>query len=299
MRIGIDLGGSHIGLGVVDDNGNILHKEERNFTAEDKKNIKDVIIKEIVERIKKIEKDTKIDSIGIGVPGTVDEKNIIKAVNFGIENFPIVEELQKYINYSINLKNDAKCAAIAENKYGCLANFSNAIFLTLGTGIGGAVIYRDELMQFGKLPGSEFGHMIIVKDGKQCRCGKKGCFETYASMVALKNRIKDCLNLSDDVDGIDLKQIVETQLQSNEHVKNIIEDYIDYLCVGISNFVNIFEPEAIGIGGSFVFWEDILLEPLTKKLVESGYLFNPRELIQIHCAKLGNDAGIIGASMLS
>lgn len=298
MRIGIDLGGSHLGIGALNGDGKLLYTEEKDFTQEEKNNIKEVIIKEIINKVKKLEKEINIDSIGIGVPGSTDERNIIKAVNFGITNFPIVDELRKKINYPIKIKNDAKCAAIAENEFGCLKKYNNAIFLTIGTGIGGAIIHNRQLLEMGPFGGGEFGHMIIEKDGRECKCGKKGCFEKYASMKVLRKELVECLKTKEDMSGAEIRKIVKTEIVSNENVRAVLENYLEYLAIGISNLVNILEPEAIGMGGSFAYWDEILIPILKYKLISKNYLFNKRSNIDINPAILGNDAGIIGAALL-
>ena len=215
----------------------------------------------------------------------------------------IFNTLEDYIGtiLPIKIKNDAKCAALAENKYGSLKDYKRSIFIGLGTGIGGAVIVDDKLLDTGDLPGCEIGHMIIQKDGLECKCGKKGCFEKYASMKAFKTNLRKELNLDETTRGEELLNILRNNNENNKNYKKIekiVNDYIEYLSIGISNLINIFEPEAIGIGGSFVYFEDVLLNRLYKKIIEGNLLFNKRDSLIIKLAVLGNDAGIIGASLL-
>ena len=241
--------------------------------------------------------------MGIAIPGTISNGVIVKSVNLGLENYNIVEELKEKINITIKSQNDAKCAAIAESKYGCLKEYKRSIFLTLGTGIGGAVILDGKLLDTGNVPGCEFGHMIIEKNGIQCNCGKKGCFERYASMKAFKNNLRKALGVDETTRGQELLDIIrksednikEQENEKNKEIKIVIDEFIDNLSIGISNLINIFEPEAIGIGGSFVYFEDVLLEKLKANIQEKNYLFNEREKLIILPAVLGNDAGIIGS----
>ena len=137
--------------------------------------------------------------------------------------------------------------------------------------------------------------MIIEKNGLQCNCGNKGCFEKYGSMKAFKDNLRKVLGVDEKTRGQDLIEIIRKDGE-NKKIKNIIEEYIDNLSIGISNIVNIFEPEVIGIGGSFVFYSDILLEKLKQNIIDKDYLFNPRKEINIVTAILGNDAGIIGSA---
>ena len=302
MKIGIDLGGSHIAIGVVDNQGRIIEKQEKRLLKKDKENIKKVIEEYIVQTVERFEKEYKITEIGIAIPGTVENGMIIKSVNLGIENYNIVDKLNEKLNYKIKIKNDAKCAAIAENEYGSLKKYKRAIFITLGTGIGGAVIINNELLDTGKLPGCEIGHMVVENDGVLCNCGRKGCFEKYASMKVLKNNLRKELNLDEKTSGKDLLNIIRESSKNKESkkykvIEKVIDKYINYLALGLANLINIFEPEAIGIGGSFVYFEEELLGRLKEKLLEKNMLFNPRENIVIETAILGNDAGIIGSTI--
>ena len=201
----------------------------------------------------------------------------------------------------IKLQNDAKCAALAENKYGVLQGYNSSIFLTLGTGIGGAAIMNGQLLEGKCFGGYEFGHMTININGEQCRCGKKGCFELYGSMKNFKKNLKEKLGLSQYTHGEQLEEFLKYDkvLEKNdERIKQVIDEYTENLAIGISNLINIFEPEAIGIGGSFAYFEEFLLEKLKQKLLNENLLFNPRNDIILKAALLKNDAGIIGASML-
>lgn len=294
MKIGIDLGGSHIGIGLINKNNIIIENIEKRLMSKDKKNIKESIESFIVENVLQLKKKYDISEIGIAVPGTVTEKFIVKSVNLGVENYPLVDELEKKLKLPIKMKNDAKCAALAEVERGALKNYKRTIFLTLGTGIGGAVIIDNHLLNTGEFPGCEFGHIIIQKDGIQCNCGKKGCFEKYASMKAFKNNLREVLGLDEKTKGEELLDIIRKN-PNDEKIKRVIQEFIEYLSIGISNLINIFEPEAVGIGGSFVYFSDILLEKLKQNILEKEYLFNKRENLVIVPAVLGNDAGILGS----
>lgn len=301
MKIGIDLGGSHIAIGVVNNKGRIVEKVEKRILGNEKKEIKKTIETYIFDNVNKISKKYKITEIGIAIPGTVNDKKIIKSVNLGINEYDIVEKLSKKIKLPIKIKNDAKCAAIAENKYGCLKNYKRSIFLTLGTGIGGAVIINNKLLDTGYLPGCEFGHMVIEEDGLLCKCGKFGCWEKYASMKAFRDNLRKALGYTQNTNSQELLNILKNTNENSKDYKkidNVIEKYIKDLSIGISNLINIFEPEVIGIGGSFVYFKDILLYKLEEKLEEKDMLFNKHNEIKIETAILENDSGIIGATLI-
>ncbi len=308
MKVGIDLGGSHIGIGVVNSQNKIVEKTEKRLTNVEKKDIKFNIEKFTIDTIKKLKEKYEISSIGMAVPGTVIENCIMKSVNLGIKDkYDLKQIIESKLRIPVIIRNDAKCAALAENKSGCLRGKKRALFLTLGTGIGGAVIIENKLLNTGKYPGTEIGHMIIEKDGRKCNCGKKGCFETYSSMKVLKNRLRSELGFTEKTRGEELLQMIRNNKKVNaktheekiryEKIENTIQEFIEYLAIGISNLVNIFEPEAIGIGGSFVFFQDVLLERLKKEILHKNLLFNKRDEIEIMPAILGNDAGIIGATI--
>ena len=298
MKIGIDLGGSHIAIGVVDNKGKILEKVEKRITKAEKSTIKKVIEEYIIEKTTNFLQQYNITEMGIAIPGTVKNETVVKSVNLGLKNYEIVKNLQDYIQLPINIRNDAKCAALAENTYGALKSYERSIFLTLGTGIGGAVVIHNKLLDTGELPGCEFGHMLIEKNGRLCKCGKRGCWETYASMKAFKDNLREILNLDEKTSGKELLDILRKMDKNSPkyiQINQLIEQYIEYLSIGISNLINIFEPDAIGIGGSFVFYEEVFLEKLKTKLLKDNLLFNERKEMIIQTAILDNDAGMIGA----
>ena len=300
MKIGIDLGGSHIAIGVVNNLGRIQEKIEKRILLKEKNNIKNVIEEYIITNVKNFTSKYQITELGMAVPGTIEGKKIKRSVNLNLENYNLVEILEEKLELPIIIKNDAKCAAIAEHKYGCLKDYDRTLFLTLGTGIGGAVIINNKLLDTGEYPGCEIGHMIIEKDGIECNCGKKGCFEKYASMKTLKNNLRKVLNVSEKTRGEELFEIIRNNAKENpnyEEIEKTIKEYITNLSIGITNLVNIFEPEAVGIGGSFVFFEEVLLQRLKNEILNSNLLFNKREEFNIKTAILGNDAGIIGATI--
>ena len=299
MKIGIDLGGSHIAIGVVNNKGMIIEKTEKRILDKEKERILDVIEQYITVHVNTLAQKYKITNAGIAIPGTIEKGKIIKSVNLGIENYAIVEKLQKNLQIPIQIQNDAKCAAIAEDKYGILKSYQRSIFLTLGTGIGGAVFLHHELLDTGTLPGCEFGHVIIQKGGIRCKCGKSGCWEKYASMKAFKDNLRKELGLTESTRGQELLEIIRQnenrKEEKDQRITKVLEEYIENVSIGISNLMNIFEPEAIGIGGSFVYFQDVLLEKIKKYIQEKELLFNPREKLIIEPAILGNDAGIIGS----
>ena len=299
MKIGIDIGGSHIGIGLVNSNGTIILKEEK-FIKE-KSNIEKKIEEYITENVIKMLQAYYINEIGIAVPGTVTGTRIVRAVNLGIENYDLVTILQNNLTkagYAINIKmkNDGKCAALAEQKYGALAGYDNSVFLCIGTGVGSAVIFDGKLLEAKNVPAFEFSHTIIHRNGAACNCGKRGCFEVYASLKRFKEKIVKEFNLK-SINGECVRDFIRKN-SDNPTLRYMINSYIEDLSIGISNIINIFEPEAICLGGSFAEYEGILYEPLKNALINGNLLFNKRCDIIIKLAKLKNDAGIIGATLI-
>lgn len=300
IRIGVDIGGSHVGVGVIK-NGNLIDMSGIDLSKQDKQNIKEALVNHILELINEVLDDTQlsiseIEMIGIAAPGTIKDNIIVKSPNLGLFKFDIISELQKTINLPMQIRNDSKCAAIAEKYYGSLKDADDCVFLCMGTGIGAAVFMGGKLLEPKRYAGFEIGHMVIVKDGLQCNCGKRGCFETYASMRALKRNIAEVLEIDNDFTG---RYLNEKLLDfNNEKIEKVIDEYLDYLKVGLCNIIDIFEPEVISLGGSFAYYEDNpIFKKLLDKLKEPNSTYNQESSPEIKVAKFKNDAGIIGATV--
>lgn len=291
MKIGIDVGGSHIGIGVLDDENKIIRKIEKDITYE--KEVEQKVIKYLENNIDEIMNEYLIEVLGIVTPGNIKNNTITNLVNLGIEKLDLNYLINKYKNVQIKIKNDSKSAALAENEYGALREYKDSVFLCLGTGIGSAVFLNKRLLIANRNTGFELGHMIIKRGGIKCNCGKDGCFETYCSIKRFKENIKDVLEI-DNCNSEELLEIIKKE-QTNKIVKDIIDEYIENLIVGLSNIIDIFEPEAICLGGSFVFFKDIFYDKLVEEMDKRRYVFNKDSLPKIVLATLKNDAGIIGA----
>ena len=296
MKIGIDLGGSHIGLGVINSEFELVEKAEKDFTEEDKIDIINVIEKYIVQTVQDLEKKYDIESIGIAVPGVVKDGMILKAVNLEVNNYDIAKSLREKLNKPVTVRNDAKCACLAEyenmKKNDLVSENANILFLTIGTGIGGGVIYNGKLLSGHTFEGYELGHIIIKENGIPCKCGKSGCFERYGSILEYKNKVKQRLQIPKEINGDLLREIME---ERRNEILDIEKQYISDLSIGISNLINIFEPDTIIIGGGFIHFSYMFENNLKDAIINSNLLFNKRQDIDLRIAKLGNDAGIIGS----
>ena len=301
MRIGIDLGGSHIGVGLIDGSKIVGDIEEHNFSNEDRTHIEEVIINKIQELINKVLNNnsltiSEIELIGIASPGTISNGVIVKAGNLNLYNYEIVNKLKEiYGNIKIIIRNDGKCAALAEKKYGSLQPYDDCLFMNIGTGIGGAVFMQGKLLEPKKYSGFELGHLVVNPVGKPCTCGKRGCLEVYSSIKALKNSICETLNISNDIGGQELREKVIPQ--NLEKVGNNIGEFIVFLKTGICNYIDIFEPEAICFGGSFSYWDyTSLYKVLMNEIHKPNSTFN-NDIPEFVVALLHNDAGIVGATI--
>lgn len=215
---------------------------------------------------------------------------IRNACNLKVEGLNIEQMIKERMNVETITRNDGICAGIAEKEYGALKGFKNGVFLGFGTGVGTAVFINGKLEENVR----SAGHIIIQKDGKECNCGRKGCYETYASMKVLKHEIRERFGNMD----LSSKEILELlqQTKNLEKLEDIIQNYIEYVSIGVANFARICSADMVAMGGSFVYFKDILFNKLQKEL-DRIIPKNERENLQIKLATLGNDAGIIGATI--
>jgi len=298
MKIGIDIGGSHIAIGLVNEKGEIIKKAEKDINK--KVDMHNEIVNYIDESIAKLSKMEKINYIGVVAPGNPKGAVFYNLVNLGLKELDLSCIEEKY-NIKIKSINDAKAAGLAEKQYGIMKDFSDGVFICLGTGIGGAVFLNNKLLLSNRNPGFELGHIIIDRNGPDCNCGKRGCFETFCSIKRFKENILTELKKIDNQIKIEnSSEIIEIlqKYKHNESIGNLINNYIDNLIVGLSNIIDIFEPEIIALGGSFVYFEDIIYSILVQEMEDRKYVFNKKSIPQIKLAKLGNDAGIIGATLI-
>ena len=292
MKIGVDIGGSHIAVALIDEQYKIIRKEVKDI-ENNKSNMEEFVLDYINTYIEEFKKQYEITGIGISVPGNPKGTIVQNINNLGISYIDFKELANKH-GIDIKVINDGKAAAKAEKTLGAMKNSKDCIFLCIGTGIGSAVYLNDQLLKCNKNTGFEIGHMIIDKNGNNCKCGKKGCFETYCSMRKFKEDIENVLN-EKITNGIELKNVLEKNNQ-NANIKTVLNEYINNLIVGLSNLIDIFEPELICFGGSFVYFKEYLFEPLVSEMGKRKYVFNKQdELPKMVLSEFNNDSGLIGA----
>ena len=315
--IGIDLGGTNIAVGLCDEELKIIDKGSVPTKAQREP---ELIVKDMAELTRRIiEKNdltlADIDYVGIAAPGTVNSTTgiIEYANNLPFLNFPISELFCKYLPVArVYIANDANAAALGEALAGAAKNTSSSVMITLGTGVGGGVIIDGKIFAGGvNCAGAELGHTVIVAGGRQCSCGRRGCWEAYSSATALSAmtrekmtelRIKGVPSLLFDEEVKDGKVSARTAFSAMKKgdifAKQIVDSYISYLAEGITNMVNIFQPEVLTIGGGVCGEGEYLTKPLTEIVLRDQYTRTNPSKTKIVTAKLGNDAGIIGAAGL-
>lgn len=310
MNIGIDLGGTNISGGVVDEKGNILLTKSL-YTMSERDSlliIKDII--KVIESLKKeaFEKGISIESVGIGVPGPVDVDNgiVLLCVNLGWENIHLVDILKEKTQLPVFLQNDGSLAGFAEFKFGALKNISTGVLLTLGTGVGGAVVIDNHLVESKNGIASELGHMVVGENFYDCNCGKNGCLETFSSATAIKKyvrqRITDgerntiILNMAkNDIKKIGGKMIIEAAKKGDKLALEAVDRLASYLGLGIVNIASVIDPEVFLIGGGLSKTGDFLLDKI-KAAVNNHKFFQTLGIGDVKIAKFGSEAGVIGAA---
>ncbi|MFO7635949.1 MAG: ROK family protein [Clostridia bacterium] len=309
--IGVDLGGTSIKAGIVDDSARILvdgkiptRKEEGHERV-----LEDMaaLCRDLMDQAGLQEKD--IHSIGVGSPGPSDDKNgiLIFATNLDFHNVPIRKKLQEHFNLPVHLENDANCAALAESVSGASRECKDSVLLTLGTGVGGGIVLNRKIYSGFNGAGSELGHMVIVNQGTLCTCGRLGCFEQYASATGLVRQTIEAIqqypeSLMNDLAGGDMSRVSAktafiAQRQRDATADRVVRQYIDYLSDGIVNIINILYPEMIVIGGGVSREGENLMRPLREAVLDKAFCHevdNPR----VVKALMGNEAGMVGAAML-
>ena len=293
--VGIDLGGTFIKGGVTDDLGNMIVYDKAATEAEkgDKavsKNISKLSL-DLLKTAHMTASDVR--GIGMGVPGMIDSENgeVVYANNLMWSHFKISDAVNKQTGLKVMISNDANVAALGEAKFGEGRGCKNTVMLTLGTGVGGGIVLDGKLYEGNASAGAELGHMVIVKDGLRCSCGRRGCLEAYASASALVRDTKRALQQHPESKMNEAKEIDGTTAfrykDCDPYAKDVLDRYFGYLACGIIDYANIFRPEKEG-----------LTAPLQKIVDEEIYGGSMGPAVKITTAKLGNKAGILGAAAL-
>lgn len=308
MYIGIDLGGTNIAAGLVDEKGNILYKasipthKERQWSeiVRDMAAIAERVVKESGHSM------SEVTAVGIGCPGSIDKEHgvVVYSNNIVMHNVPVAEEFRKYLDLPVYLENDANAAALGEYAV-CEDGLDSFVFITLGTGVGGGIILDGKVWSGFNGAGAEIGHQSLVFGGKICTCGRRGCLEAYASVTALIGQTKEAMeshpeslmNEWADKNGkVSGRTAFECAKLGDETAIAVRDRYIEYVAEGICSIINVLQPRVLAIGGGISREGDALLDPIKKYFDDNDYNKHmPKTDIRI--AKLFGDAGIVGAAM--
>lgn len=304
--VGIDIGGTFIKGGVVTEKGEIIYSNKIKTEVE-KGN--DKIVENINTLINMLlEKSNtnkqNVIGVGIGVPGTIDsEKGIVVcAHNLKFYNFEIVDKLKVLSKLEVKIENDANLALIGETMFGAAKGCSEVVMITLGTGVGGGAIVKGKLLEGNKSAGAEFGHSVLVVDGNQCSCGRKGCFEAYSSATALINKTKELMEQNKNskiwevgsiknVDGETVFKYVKT----DETAQQVLNWYLKYLACGVVNYANVFRPQIFVVGGGIANQGEVIIKPLNDYMKKDLFASGMSPDVKVVAATLGNNAGVLGS----
>lgn len=310
--IGIDLGGTNIVAGVVDENYKIISKAStKTNLPRPEKEIAADMARVSVQAVKEAGLDmNQIEWVGIGTPGIANsEKGIIEySCNLGFDNTPMVDYIKEYIDNPVFIENDANAAAYGEYVAGAAKGAKNAVCITLGTGVGGGIIIDGRIYSGSNFAGAEIGHTVIEVDGPECACGRRGCFEVFSSATGLIRMTKEAMDNDKDTlmhkitaernGKVTARTSFDAMRMGDKTAKAVVDKFIKYLAAGITNTINIFQPDILCIGGGVCNEGDPLLLPVRALVKKEVYTRNSPKNTEIVIAKLGNDAGIIGAAFL-
>ncbi|MCI6772136.1 MAG: ROK family protein [Oscillospiraceae bacterium] len=311
-KVGVDLGGTNIVAGVINDRYEIIGRAKAKTNAP---RPAQEIFFDIVECVKGAAKQAgiglnEIESVGIGTPGSVDRENgsIEFANNLDFHNVPAVKIFKSMLDVDVYLENDANCAALGEAMAGAGIGKKYFIAITLGTGVGSGIVDDGKILIGCNGTGGELGHMVIKFDGEECNCGRRGCWERYASATALVNQTKAAMLKNKDskmwdmcdgnIDNVGGRTAFDAMRAGDSAGREVVEQYIKYVAIGTINVINIFQPEMICFGGGISNEGENLLAPVRKYVDEFHYSRYSNTQTEICKAKLGNDAGIIGAALV-
>lgn len=310
--LGIDLGGTNIAAGIVNEEMNLVYKTSIPTEA---KSGAETIIKRMAEVANKAIEGAGITvqdvkSIGIGSPGSIDPENgvVIYANNLDFYDLPMAEMLGKYFpGLPIYIENDANVAAWAEAKCGAAAGVRDSVTITLGTGVGGGMVIISKLYSGFNHAGAEMGHIVIKEGGRPCTCGRKGCWEAYASVTGLIKTTREHMEKNPDslmwkiagsLENVNGLTSFDAMRKGDEEAQKVVDEYLHSVATGLVDIINILQPEVICIGGGISKEGDYLLKPLKEHAEREMYARYNKVRTEIRIAKLGNDAGIIGAALL-
>lgn len=309
--VGVDLGGTNIKTGVVDENGLILSESSRpTGLPKPAQAVCEDILATIYSALDKAGMSlADIEGVGVGCPGTVDPETgvVVYSNNLAWRDVPLGQSLRHVLQRPVYAGNDANVAALGEVRAGSAMGANSAVIVTLGTGFGAGIVIGSRIWTGHNSAASEFGHMVIVHGGVQCTCGRYGCLESYASATGLIRMTREAMaahpdslmNTMTGPEGVDGRTAFEARRQGDTVAAVVVEQYISYLACGITNILNALQPEIISLGGGVAKEGDTLLLPLREKVYSEVFGGCGEKHTRIEFCTLGYRAGIIGAAMLA
>lgn len=310
-NIGIDLGGTNIKVGLVDENYNIVSKATtKTALPRPAEEICDSIVDMVWKALNEVKVTIgEVNSIGIGTPGAANRSSgiVLYSNNLGFDNVNLRALLKTQLDKPIYVENDANAAAFGEVLAGAGKGCKDVVVVTLGTGVGGGIIIDGKIYTGFNFCGAELGHTVIEYNGRPCTCGRRGCFEAYSSASALIAMTKESMEAHKDsrmweiagtLENVDGKTAFDGMRADDDAAKKVVETYIEYLGCGLTNIVNTFQPELLLIGGGVSKEGENLTKPLEEFIKRESYCIDPNRSTKLDICKLGNDAGIIGAANL-
>ncbi len=308
-RIGIDLGGTNIAVGVVDDKYQIVGRAKcKTALPRPAEEIVADMVKTAFEAVKNANLTMDdIASVGVGCPGTCngDTGEVEYSNNLKFDHLPLVAMLKAGLNKPVFMDNDANVAALGEAVAGAARGVKNCVCITLGTGVGGGVIIDGKIYSGSNFAGAELGHTVIVVDGEPCNCGRDGCWEAYASATALIRQTTRAIEAHPDSKMAQMAQgnvngrtAFDAMRAGCPVGKQVVDTYIRYIAAGLLNMINIFQPDVLCIGGGICNEGETLMAPLREQIENERYSKYSVKQTTLCVAALGNDAGIIGAAAL-
>ena len=309
-RNGIELGGTAIKAGVVDENYQVVCSYTQPTSHDFDTVIRDLAVTAETVAAKVGLKVSDFPCVGVGIPSSVNPitKRLVFANNTGWRDMPIGEELEKLLNIPVYIGNDANCAVIGETLAGAAKGRNSVVMLTLGTGVGGGIILGGKLFVGGDGMGVELGHTPLVHGGNDCTCGITGCLESYASVTALINQATAAMTKTSDsmlrasAEGnggkLNGRLIFDCAHAGDPTALAVVDQYEEYLAHGIGGLITVFRPEIFLIGGGLSAQGDYLMNPLNEKLKRYTYSSDIIGAPPVVKATLGNAAGTIGAAYL-
>ncbi|MCU1671957.1 MAG: glucokinase, family [Frankiales bacterium] len=309
LTIGVDVGGTKVAAGVVDEQGDILVSTRRPTPSASPEHVEETIAALVTE----LRREHDVEAIGIGAAGFIDAERstVLFAPNLAWRNEPLRDVVSKRTGLPVVVENDANAAAWAEHRFGAGRGEPDLVCVTVGTGIGGGVVLGGQLYRGRHGIGAEFGHMNVVPNGRRCGCGQRGCWEQYCSGRALLHEAREIADVQTEYgarllalgggepEGIEAVEVTQAALEGDAAALDCFEEVGSWLGKGLADLAALLDPGVFVVGGGVADAGKLLLEPAQRVFAEQLTGTGHRPLAEIRLARLGNEAGLVGAADLA